>query len=90
MPGIKDTQCGFKAVTKTAGEKVFPLLKVNRFGFDIELLALSKKFGFKIKEIPVVWVDRPFSHVKVSDYFLVFLEVIKIRLWLITNRYDLL
>lgn len=89
LPGIKDTQCGFKAITRTAAEKVFPLLKINRFAFDIELLALSKKFDFKVKEIPVFWVDRPFSHVKISDYFLVFWEVIKIRLWLMTNKYHL-
>lgn len=89
LPGIRDTQCGFKAFTKEAAEKIFPLIRTKKFGFDIEVLALAKKFDYKIKEIPVVWVNKPFSHVKVLDYLQVLRDTFKVKLWLETNRYNL-
>lgn len=87
LPGIWDTQCGFKAFTAEAVEKIFPLLKTHRWGFDVEILSLAKKFGYKIKEIPVVWVNNPFSRVSPMAYFQVLWEVLKIRYWLIVNKY---
>ncbi len=89
LPGIWDTQCGFKAFTEEAAEKIFPLIKISRWGFDVEVLALAKKFGYKIKEIPVVWVNSPFSHVKASAYIQVLLEVVKIKWWIIRNYYKI-
>ncbi|MDP3015076.1 MAG: glycosyltransferase family 2 protein [bacterium] len=89
LPGIWDTQCGFKAFTEEAAEKIFPLIKISRWGFDVEILALAKKFGYKIKEIPVVWVNNPFSYVKASAYIQVLLEVVKIKWWIITNKYKI-
>ena len=84
MPGFWDTQCGFKCFSEEAAEKIFQLTKINRWAFDVEALALGRKLGYKIKEIPVVWVNDPHSKVKVSSYFQTFLEVLKIRwrLWL--------
>lgn len=89
LPGIWDTQCGFKAFTEEAALKIFPLQKINRWGFDVEILALAKKSGCKIKEIPARWIDNPFSHVKLSAYLQVLWETIKIRWWLWTNAYKL-
>lgn len=89
LPGIWDTQCGFKAFTEEAAEKIFPLIKIGRWGFDVEILALAKKFGCKIKEIPVVWVNNPFSRVKASAYIQVLLEVIKIKWWIMNNKYEI-
>lgn len=54
----KDTQCGFKAFTRRSAETIFPLQKIERWGFDPELLYLAKKFSFKISEIPVAWAHR--------------------------------
>jgi dolichyl-phosphate beta-glucosyltransferase len=54
----KDTQCGFKAFSRRAAEAIFPLQHIERWGFDPELLYLAKKFGFKVAELPVVWVHR--------------------------------
>ncbi len=87
LPGIWDTQCGFKAFTEEAAEKIFPLIKIHRWGFDVEILALAKKMGYKIKEIPVVWVNSPFSHVSAAAYLQVLWEVVKIKWWIITNSY---
>jgi dolichyl-phosphate beta-glucosyltransferase len=82
LPGIWDTQCGFKAFTEEAAKKIFPLIKIGRWGFDVEVLALAKKLGYKIKEIPVVWVNNPFSRVKLSSYLQVLFEVFKIKWWI--------
>lgn len=84
LPGLWDTQCGFKCFSEEAALKIFPLMKINRWAFDVEALALGKKFGYKIKEIPVVWVNDPDSKVKPSAYLQVLDEVLKIRwrLWL--------
>lgn len=83
LPGLWDTQCGFKCFSEEAAEKIFKLAKVNRWAFDVEILALGKKLGYKIKEIPVVWINDPRSSVKPSAYFQTFGEVLKIRwrLW---------
>lgn len=87
VPGIRDTQRGFKMVTAEAANKIFPKMTINRWGFDIEMLALARKFGYKIKEVPVVWKNEPNSHVKLSAYFEVLMETVKIRLNLITGKY---
>ncbi len=87
LPGMWDTQCGFKAFTAEAAEKVFPLMKTSRWGFDVEILALAKKFGYKIKEIPAVWVNNPNSRVKATTYIQVLMEVVKIKWWMVTNKY---
>lgn len=88
LSGLKDTQCGFKAFKEKAAEKIFSKSKIAGFGFDVEILALAKKFGFRIKEIPVVWVNDVRSKVKASTYLKVLLETIKIRLWLWLKKYD--
>jgi len=79
LPGIWDTQCGFKCFSEEAALKIFPLMKVNRWAFDVEALVLGKKLGYKIKEIPVVWVNDIRSKVKPSAYLQVLWEVVKIR-----------
>ncbi|MEE8131694.1 MAG: dolichyl-phosphate beta-glucosyltransferase [Candidatus Paceibacterota bacterium] len=89
LPGFWDTQCGFKAFTEEAAEKIFPLTKIDRWAFDVEALALAKVFGYKIKEIPVIWVNNPISRVKITSYFQMLWEVVKIRWWIITKKYNI-
>jgi hypothetical protein len=89
VPGIWDTQCGFKAFTAEAAERIFPKARINGWGFDIEALALARALGYRIKEMPVVWVNDAASHVKMSAYLKVFLENVKIRYWLIVGAYHL-
>jgi dolichyl-phosphate beta-glucosyltransferase len=88
LPGIWDTQCGFKAFTDEAAEKIFNISKITGWGFDVEILSLAKKMGFRIKEIPVHWVNDLRSHVGASAYLKVLIETIKIRLWLWRGRYN--
>ena len=88
LPGIWDTQCGFKCFSEEAAEKIFRLMKTNRWAFDVEVLALGKRLGYKIKEIPVVWVNDPISKVKAWAYFQFLGEVFKIRWRLWTNTHQ--
>ena len=87
VPGIHDTQRGFKLFTAEATEKIFPKLTIERWGFDVEVLALARKFGFKTKEVPIDWKNAPESHVVLKAYFQVLLETVKIRLNLWTGKY---
>lgn len=88
LPGIWDTQCGFKALTAEATEAIFSHTKITGWGFDVEILALAKKLDFKIKEVPVVWKNDLASTVGASAYVKVLIEVLKIRWWLWTGVYD--
>ncbi len=88
LPGMWDSQCGFKAFTEEAAKKIFPLMRINRWAFDVESLVLAKKLGYKIKEIPVTWVNDPESKVKLSGYVNFFSEVLKIKWWTMTGRYN--
>ncbi len=89
LGGIRDTQCGFKCFSEESAEKIFPLTKIDRWSFDVEALVLAKQLGFKIKEIPVTWVNDLHSAVKLSAYFSTLLEVVKIRVWLWRGKYHL-
>lgn len=82
---IRDTQRGFKLFTAKSVQKIFPKIKINRFGFDFEILALAKKLGYKIKEVPVVWSNPGDSKVTLKSYAATFKELIKVRWYLWTN-----
>ena len=87
LKGIKDTQCGFKAFTERAAAKIFPLVSVASWGFDVEALSLAKIFGYKIKEAPVVWVNSIESKVKPTAYIQFLLEVVRIKMRIMTGYY---
>lgn len=53
--GIYDTQCGFKGFRKKAARETFALQSIDGFGFDVEILYIAKKLGYKIEEIPITW-----------------------------------
>lgn len=89
LPGIWDTQCGFKAFSERAAEEIFSMMKITGWGFDVECLALAKALGYKIQEIPVHWVNGEGSKVKASAYLKVLIETLKIRLWLWGGKYPL-
>jgi len=88
VPGIWDTQCGFKAYTAKATEDIFGRSLIDRWGFDIEALALARKLGYKIGIIPVYWVNNPNSRVSLKGYLNTFRELFKIKWNLIRGKYD--
>lgn len=90
--GFPDTQCGFKILTAEAAEIVCPLMMVDRFGFDFEMLTLLKKVGFKIKESPVVWINDEATTVTLfgpNGYIKVLWDLFMLRVRLWTGKYDI-
>ncbi len=62
---FRDAQCGFKAVSREVAERVVPYVENTGWFFDTELLLLSLRAGYKIKEIPVYWVDDSDTRVRI-------------------------
>lgn len=87
--GIWDTQCGFKAFSAEAAEAIFSRCKIDRWGFDIEALALAKKLKYKIAIVPVYWLNNPDSRVNLKGYLMTFKELFQIWWWLITGVYKI-
>ncbi|MFA4930609.1 MAG: dolichyl-phosphate beta-glucosyltransferase [Patescibacteria group bacterium] len=86
LPGIKDTQCGFKLFSQKAAYDLFSRLTVTRFGFDIEILSLAATLDYRLKEVAVSWYDRPRGSVNIiRDGWRVFLDVVQIKSRLINS-----
>jgi dolichyl-phosphate beta-glucosyltransferase len=85
---FKDTQCGFKAFTRRAATTIFPLQKIERWGFDPELLYLAKEFKFRVVEVPVAWAHREGTRISpLRDGTKMFVEMLKIRWNALTGKY---
>jgi dolichyl-phosphate beta-glucosyltransferase len=65
VPGIQDTQCGFKLFTASAAGELFRAARVDRFAWDVEILYLARRRGMPIAEVPVLWFNSPESKVRV-------------------------
>lgn len=88
VPGIKDTQLGFKAFTNGSAKEIFGLVTIPGWGFDMEVLTIAKKRGYKIKEVGVLWHERGGSHVPPKAYLQSLLDLFKIKGRLITGKYN--
>jgi glycosyltransferase involved in cell wall biosynthesis len=62
---FSDAQCGFKAVSRKVVDEIVPRIEDQSWFFDTELLVLSEKLGYRIKDIPIVWIDDDDSRVKI-------------------------
>lgn len=87
VPGIWDTQCGFKAFRDKAATQIFTTAKSDGWVFDIEALALARSFGHTIGIIGAYWEDDANTHVKPTDYIKVIWDTVKIRWDLSTGAY---
>lgn len=65
LPDVADSQCGFKAFTAEAADELFPRLTTRGFGFDVELLLLARRAGYRVAEVAVNWADQAGSKVGV-------------------------
>jgi glycosyltransferase involved in cell wall biosynthesis len=78
----RDTQCGAKVFSRKVIQSILPRLSMSQWAFDLELLYVANKHGFRIKEIPTVWADKEYS--KVTSFFktgfMMFLGVLRLRL----------
>ncbi len=78
LPGVQDTQCGFKVFTKEASQDIVASGRVYGWGADIEMLVIAKKFNYKIKEVPIVWCDKAHSMVQANAFLQTLKELVKI------------
>jgi dolichyl-phosphate beta-glucosyltransferase len=79
VSGIEDTQCGFKMFTAAAVDAIFPLVQVDGWAFDIEVLCIARARGLRVVEVPVEWHYRRASQVSLlRDGAAMFRELIRI------------
>ena len=87
-----DTQCGFKMLTHKAAQEVASRMVVDRFGFDFELIILAHKLGFKVKQLPVRWLNEEGSTVGLTGpngFIQVFIDLFKTKWRLISGAYNI-
>ncbi len=61
--GVRDTQCGFKLFTRAAAHRLYAAQTIDGFSFDLEILYLAARLGYRVAEVPVTWIDAPGSKV---------------------------
>jgi dolichyl-phosphate beta-glucosyltransferase len=85
---FKDTQCGFKAFRRAAAITVFPLQRIEGWGFDPEILFLAQKSGFRIEEVPVRWGHDTRTRINpLVDGIRMVSEMLRIRWYDLLDRY---
>lgn len=90
IDGIRDTQCGFKLFHYAAAKDIFSRMQVDGFGFDMELLALADVLDYRVKELPVLWIDSPNSRVRpVKEALRTLGDLVTIKLNIWTGKYRL-
>ncbi len=85
---IKDTQCGFKCFTHVAAKRISKLSELNGFVFDVEILSIAKGLGYRIKEVPVVWIDDAETTLSVRKHFFgIVKELFKVKYRSLAGKY---
>ena len=88
VPGIHDTQCGYKLFSAAAAKDLFATGRLNGFAFDVELLFLARRAGLTIREVPVTWRHKPGSRVRTLSGLKAFAQLVEIRRNSLLGRYD--
>jgi dolichyl-phosphate beta-glucosyltransferase len=79
VPGVTDTQCGFKLFSGAAARDVFSAARLDGFSFDVEVLFLARRKGYRIAEVPVIWRNDAATRVSLLRGFLAFPDLLRIR-----------
>ena len=80
VPGIRDTQCGFKLFRGDVARNLFSRARIDRFAYDVEILYLARRQGITIAEVPVLWFNSPESKVAViRDSLRMLRDLVRIR-----------
>lgn len=66
LPGIGDTQCGFKLFTEAAVARILPRARLDRYAFDVELLVIARAQGLRVAEVPVRWAEADASSLRLG------------------------
>jgi len=79
--GFSDTQCGFKLFTGNVARELFRQATIDRFAYDVEILALAARKGYRIAEVPIRWINSPESKVNpVKDSLRMLADILRIRI----------
>jgi dolichyl-phosphate beta-glucosyltransferase len=79
LPGLYDTQCGFKLFSSAAAEGAFSLARLDGFAFDVEALFLARRQGFVVSELPTVWRNDEATRVTTLRGVLAFADLWRVR-----------
>jgi glycosyltransferase involved in cell wall biosynthesis len=88
LPGLQDTQCGFKLFTAAAARDAFGASRLDGFSFDVEALVAARRRGYRIAELPVTWRNDEATRVGMVRGGLAFLDLLRIRVHAWRGRYD--
>ncbi len=89
LPGIQDSQCGFKCFRGEVANVIFPLQTLGGMSFDAEVLFIARRLGYQVKEVAIDWYFDPDSRVRlIKDSLCMGFDLLKIRLNAIQGRYD--
>ena len=80
LPGLQDTQCGFKCMRAQVAREIFPYQTLTGWAFDVELLYIARLHEYRIVEIPIDWYFNADSKISVlRDSLRMFLDLLRIR-----------
>jgi dolichyl-phosphate beta-glucosyltransferase len=85
---FRDTQCGFKLVNREAAKDIFSRQRIEGFGFDVEVLYLARKLGFRAAELAVRWNNAEGTKVSMFSGLDAFVDLLRIRWWDLSGKYD--
>ncbi|PYQ51283.1 MAG: hypothetical protein DMF78_13695 [Acidobacteria bacterium] len=88
LPGLSDTQCGFKLFSGRAAEEAFQAARLDGFSFDVEVLYVARRRGLRIAEVPVTWRNDEATRVNTMKGLVAFLDLARIRLQGWRGAYD--
>lgn len=89
LPGLQDTQCGFKCFPDEVAERVFPLQTMTGWAFDVEVLFIARRMGYRVVEVPIDWYFNADSRVSVlKDSLRMAADLLTIRRNAWQGRYD--
>jgi len=87
--GVTDTQCGFKLFRAPVAQDLFSRMLMNGFSFDVEVLVMAKRRGYRVAEVPVNWTHQPGSKVRLTrDSLRMALDLFRIRGHWLRGEYD--
>jgi glycosyltransferase involved in cell wall biosynthesis len=89
LPGLQDTQCGFKCFRAEVANNLFPDQTIHGWTFDVEVLFLAARRGYRVIEIPISWYYHPGTRVRIlRDSIQMFIDLFRIRWNAIRGQYD--
>jgi dolichyl-phosphate beta-glucosyltransferase len=87
--GVKDTQCGFKLFPSRVAQDLFSRMRMNGFSFDVEVLVMARRRGYRVAEVPVNWTHQPGSKVRLTlDSLRMAADLVRIRAHCLSGEYE--